>query len=254
MSSLPAGLPWWFLLASLSILGAIWGSFVAALSSRWPKNEGVLAGRSHCEQCGKQIASYDLVPIVSYLLLRGKCRACGQKIGARPLVVELAAASIGAVSLLLLPDQAAAAAIFGWLLLPLVILDFDHLWLPDRLVLVLAAAGLVAGPHLTPDLAMTDRAIGAVAGFASLELIRRGYALYRKLDGMGAGDPKLFGVLGIWLGWQALPMLLLAASAIGIAFAAGHAMRGRTLTAFPFGSYLGVAAYVAALASGKYWL
>ena len=249
MSDLLAGLPYWFLLTLLTILGAIWGSFVAALCSRWPKGKGVAAGGSKCEQCGKQIPSFDLVPIVSYLLLRGKCRACGKSIGARPLVIELAGASIGAVSLLLPPDQAVAAAIFGWILLPLVILDFDHLWLPDRLVLVLAAAGLAAGPLLTPDLAMFDRVIGAVAGFASLELIRRGYKLYRKQDGMGAGDPKLFGALGIWLGWQALPILLLAASAIGIVFAVWHIMRGRSQKAFPFGSYLGVAAWLFALAA-----
>jgi leader peptidase (prepilin peptidase)/N-methyltransferase len=248
MSDLLAGLPYWFLLTLLTILGAIWGSFAAALCSRWPKGEGVVVGRSRCEQCGKGIASYDLVPVISYMLLRGKCRFCGQKIGARPIVIELAAALIGAVSLLLLPpDQAVAAAIFGWLLLPLVILDFDHLWLPDRLVLVLAAAGLAVGSHLTPDLAMFHRVIGAVAGFASLELIRRSYKLYRKQDGMGAGDPKLFGALGIWLGWQALPLLLLAASVIGIAFAAWHAVRGHEQKAFPFGSYLGVAAWLIAL-------
>lgn len=248
MSDLLAGLPYWFLLTLLTILGAIWGSFVAALCSRWPKGKGVAAGRSHCEQCGSRIAAYDLVPILSYLLLNGKCRACGKTIGARPLVIELAAASIGAISLLLLPpEQAVAAALFGWLLLPLIILDFDHLWLPDRLVLTLAAFGLIAGPILTPDTVMVDRAIGAVAGFASLEFIRRGYKLYRKQDGMGAGDPKLFGALGIWLGWQALPVLLLAASAIGIAFAIWDAMRNHEQKAFPFGSYLGIAAWLTAL-------
>jgi leader peptidase (prepilin peptidase)/N-methyltransferase len=250
MGDLLAGLPYWFLLISLTILGAIWGSFTAALCSRWPKGEGVAAGRSRCEQCGKQIASYDLVPVFSYLFLKGKCRFCGQKIGARPFVIEIIAASIGAVSLLLLPpEQAVAAAIFGWLLLPLVILDFDHLWLPDRLVMVLTAIGLIAGPILIPEATIVDRTIGAVAGFASLELIRRAYKLYRKQDGMGAGDPKLFGALGIWLGWQALPALLLAASAIGIALAVWHILRGRTQTAFPFGSYLGIAAWLIALAA-----
>lgn len=207
-----------------------------------------MAGRSHCEQCGKQIRFYDLIPIFSYLLLNGKCRACGQKIGAKSLPVELAAASIGVVTLLLLPvDQAVVAAVFGWLLLPLIALDYEHLWLPDPLVLALAAIGLIAGPILDPDLTMIDRAIGAIVGFASLEIIRRGYKLYRQQDGMGAGDPKLFGALGIWLGWEALPMLLLVASAIGIAFAAWHTMRRRAERAFPFGSYLGIAAYLVML-------
>lgn len=242
-------MPLWFLLVSLAILGAIWGSFVAALCSRWPRGESVANGRSHCDQCGHQISSYDLVPIISHMLLNGRCRYCREKIGFTSLAIEVVAALAGMTALLLLPaDQALAVAVFFWMLLPLIILDYLHLWLPNRLVLPLAVAGLFLGPVLTPDVIMMDRFVGLSAGFLSLEAIRLGYKKYRNLDGMGAGDPKLFGALGIWLGWQSLPMMLLIASGIGIAIVSlMHLTAKDYRTAFPFGSYLGVAACLVTL-------
>ena len=230
-------------------MGAIWGSFVAAMCSRWPTGKSVATGRSHCDNCGHQIAAYDLIPIASYLLLKGKCRHCGGRIGPLSLAIELIAAVIGAVPVLLLPaEQAIAAAVFGWLLLPLIMLDYQHLWLPNRLVLLLAVMGVLAGPMLTPDIAWTGRATGMFAGFLSLEMVRQAYKLFRKHDGMGAGDPKLFGALGIWLGWQALPMTLLIASAIGLAVVSTlHVIAKHQRNALPFGSFLGVAAFAIVL-------
>lgn len=249
MGGLLGALPFWFRLASFIILGAILGSFVGALSDRWPKGKSIVAGRSHCAGCGKTIAAYDLVPVISYLVLRGNCRNCGQKIGIGAVMVELAAVSIGAISVILLPaDQALAAAIFGWLSLPLVILDHRHLWLPNRLILLLAAAAILVGPMLTPDVDWAARAIGAAAGFLSLELVRLAYKRLRGIDGMGAGDPKLIGALGLWLGWQALPVTLLLASALGLGFVL--LMRRREAgygTALPLGSYLAIAAWLVAV-------
>jgi len=242
-------LPLWFLLASQLTVGAIWGSFVAAMCSRWPTGKSVATGRSHCDNCGYQIAAYDLVPIASYIVLKGKCRHCGGRIGLLALATELTAAVIGAVAVLLLPpEQGIAAAVFGWLLLPLIMLDYQHLWLPNRLVLLLAVMGVLAGPMLTPDIAWTDRATGVLAGFLSLEMVRQAFKFFRKHDGMGAGDPKLFGALGIWLGWQALPMTLLIASAIGLTVVASlHVIANHQRDALPFGSFLGVAAFAVVL-------
>lgn len=231
------------------MLGAIWGSFVSALGSRWPIGESVIKGRSHCDQCSAPIALYDLIPIFSFLNLRGKCRTCGEPIGWTPLVIEVIAALIGVFPVLLFPgEQAFALAIFGWLLLPLVILDFQHLWLPTRLVLLLATGGLIAGPMVTSDILWQDRLIAVATGFLSLEIIRRAFQWLRGKDGMGAGDPKLFAAIGLWLGWAALPYVLLAASGIGIAFilVLGAARRDHA-TQFPFGSYMGIAAYCVAL-------
>ena len=165
------------------------------------------------------------------------------------MATELIAALIGAVPVLLLPpEQAIAAVVFGWLLLPLIVLDHQHLWLPNRLVLLLAVMGVLVGPMLTPDIAWTGRATGMLAGFLSLEIIRQAYKFFRKHDGMGAGDPKLFGALGIWLGWQALPMTLLIASAIGLAVVSTlHVIAKHQRNALPFGSFLGVAAFAIVL-------
>lgn len=235
------------MLTSVSVLGAIWGSFVAALCSRWPIGESVAKGRSRCDQCGSQIASYDLVPVISFLLLKGKCRNCAHSIGLQPFAIELVAVLIGVTPFLLLPEsQATAAAIFGWLLLPLILLDYQHFWLPDHLVLLLAIAGFLVGPMLVPDVDRVARVAGLLTGFLSLEIVRQVYKQYRQHDGMGAGDPKLFAALGIWLGWQALPIILLSGSAIGLlSVLALHLRAKHHRTAFPFGSFLGVAAYVA---------
>lgn len=165
------------------------------------------------------------------------------------LGIEVAAMLIGAAPVLIVPEsQAIAAAIFGWLLLPLILLDHQHLWLPNRLILLLAAVGLLVGPMLTPEIALVDKVVGLFAGFLSLEAVRLAYKKYRQRDGMGAGDPKLFGALGIWLGWQALPITLWGASAVGLVLIFIMRLRAnRSRSAFPFGTYLGIAAYLAAL-------
>lgn len=238
-------MPFWYQLASAIILGTIWGSFVAALCSRWPNGESITKGRSRCDHCGTQLAAADLIPIFSYAWLRGKCRYCAQPIGGAALYVEIAAALIGAISVLLLDGyQAFGAAIFGWLLLPLAVLDYQRLWLPNRLVVVLALAGVLVGPLLMSDIGWIDRGSGALFGYLALEGVRRAFKVLRKQEGMGGGDPKLFGALGIWMGWQALPFLLLLSCVTGFAWVLFSASRGNMRAAqLPFGSFLCVSAF-----------
>jgi leader peptidase (prepilin peptidase)/N-methyltransferase len=239
-------MPPWFLPLNLTLLGAVWGSFIAALCSRWPNGESIGAGRSRCDHCATNIAAYDLIPIVSFILLKGKCRACGRKIGALPLIFEVTAILVGTFPILFLPPiQAIGAAVFGWLLLPLLFLDWRHFWLPDRLLILLAIAGPLAGLLLNPSVTWFDRGVGMAAGFVSLEAIRVGFKRWRGYEGMGAGDPKLFGALGIWVGWQALPMILLGASAIGLGLIlVTRTTRTQSPNLLPFGSYLCGAAYL----------
>ena len=239
-------MPPWFLPLNLALLGAVWGSFIAALCSRWPNGESIGAGRSRCDHCATNITAFDLIPIVSFILLKGKCRACGKKIGALPLIFEVTAILVGTFPILFLsPIQAVGAAVFGWLLLPLVFLDWRHFWLPDRLLILLAIAGPLAGLLLNPSVTWFDRAVGMAAGFVSLEAIRVGFKRWRGYEGMGAGDPKLFGALGIWVGWQALPMILLGASAIGLGLIlVTRTTRTQSRNLLPFGSYLCGAAYL----------
>lgn len=164
-------------------------------------------------------------------------------------LIELVAALIGLFPMLIFPEvQAVAVSIFGWLLLPLVVLDHKHLWLPNRLVLTLAMVGLLIGPVMTPIISILERFAGLIVGFLSLEIVRQGYRQFRRQDGMGAGDPKMFAALGVWVGWQGLPIVLLGASAIGLLSVwLGRLTAQQRRLVFPFGSYLGVSAFFFAL-------
>lgn len=232
-------------------LGLIFGSFIAALAIRWPKGEG-LGGRSRCDSCGGALKARDLVPGLSFLWLRGRCRQCGAAIDRFHLAVELAGAAIGAAALLILPGMTGWIwALMGWMILPLILLDARHYWLPDRLVFPLAAAGLVLAGPLTAT-TLDDRWIGALAGGLLLLAVRLGYRALRGAEGMGGGDPKLMAALGAWLGWQALPLLLLIASGGGIIWALVSARKGDqplALRPVPFGVFLGAGGWLAALLS-----
>lgn len=238
-----------------AILGAILGSFIAALVGRWPQGRSVLTGRSHCDSCGVVLRPWQLVPIVSYLALRGRCAACGAKIGRDALVIELLAAMIGMLALALHPGwTGVAVAAFGWLLLPLAWLDLKHYWLPHPLTLALAIGGLIAAyAGIAPD--WTSRLIGAVAGFAMLWGIALAYRALRGRDGLGGGDPLLLGAIGLWLGWQLLPLVLMIASGAGLVVALVLQQRGIALssaTRFPLGTLMAAAAWPVALLSSLF--
>lgn len=233
-----------------AILGAIFGSFTGALVARWPEQRSVLIGRSHCEGCGKTLGAFELVPIFSWFIQRGRCRSCGAAIGGDALAIELIAAGIGGIAIIAQPGwPGVAIALFGWMLLPLAWLDARHFWLPDRLSLAFALVGLAIALLGFPP-TLTDRLVGGVAGFGLLWLIGYGYRRLRGREGLGGGDPKLLGAIGLWLGWQALPLVLLLASFAGLVSAAVMALRGRAITSdrhFPLGTLMAVAAWVLAL-------
>jgi leader peptidase (prepilin peptidase) / N-methyltransferase len=227
-------------------IGAIVGSFLAALALRWGRGDSVLRGRSHCDGCGVRIGARDLVPVSSYLLLRGRCRACGVAIDLRQPMMEGGCALIGGLALALHPGaEGWAGALFGWLLATLALLDFDHFWLPDRLVLPLGLIGLLCGfIGIFPS--WQDRLIGAAFGFALLAAIRWAYRRLRGREGLGGGDAKLLAAIGAWLGWQTLPSVLLLAALAGLGWALFLALRGNAVsrtTRLPFGTLLAIAAW-----------
>lgn len=229
---------------ALGVLGAIVGSFVATLVIRWPEGRSAMRGRSACDGCRRTLNPAELVPLASALALRGRCRSCGTAIDPRHWQIEATAALIGVLAGVATPSPlAAAGALFGWLLIALAALDVAALWLPDRLTALLAAAGVVLG---VPPLG--DRLIGGVAGFTILWLLAAGYRAWRGRDGMGGGDPKLLGAVGLWLGWRMLPAVLLVASLVGLGLVGLAALRGRPVardTRVPFGAMIAVAAYPA---------
>lgn len=244
-------LPNWLAAALGAVLGAIIGSFLATVAIRWPKGESAARGRSRCDDCGRTLGWWELVPLVSAVMLRGKCRTCGANIDSTHVLIELAAAALGAAALgLSFGIEGAGWAILGWILLLLAILDWRHFWLPDKLTLPLAFLGLTLGLWVN-DVPMFDRVIGAAAGYGLLVGIELGYQALRGRAGLGRGDAKLFGALGAWLGWQALPFLLLFASVLGLVVAlVSLTMGGKVgrMTRVPLGTFLCLAALPAWMA------
>lgn len=233
----------------LALLGATLGSFIATLVIRWPAGRS-LGGRSACDGCGRTLNSWELVPLLSAVALRGRCATCRARISPTHWRAELAAAAIGALSGWVAPGGAgAAAAVFGWQLLTLALLDLAAWWLPDVLTGLLAVTGM-ATTLLDLGPSATDRLIGGGAGFALLWAVGAAYRRLRGRDGMGGGDPKLFGAIGLWVGWAMLPPILLVASLIGLGVMLFARLTGRAVTrhdALPLGALLAAAAYPAYL-------
>lgn len=233
---------------ALGVAGAIVGSFLAALVVRWPEGRSVARGRSACDACGRTLTAGELVPLMSALASRGRCRGCQAAIDPVHWRVEAAAAVVGAAAGWIAPGaEGVAGAVFGWLLVALAALDARAFWLPDPLVAALAVVGLASGvAGFDPPLA--DRLIGGIAGFALLWSVGWSYRRVRGREGLGGGDPKLFGAIGLWLGWRLLPAVLVVAGLVGLGVVALRAARGRRVRAddaLPLGTLLAVAAYPA---------
>lgn len=240
-------LPFGMGVAFAALIGLVLGSFIATLVLRWPAGRSLL-GRSRCDSCRRPLSAPDLVPLLSALLWRGRCRICKAPIDPFHGRVEMGSVVIGIIALAFLPGTAGWLwALFGWMLLPLALLDARHFWLPDRLSALLAITGLLlAGPLLgTP---LLDRWIGALAGGGVLALIAWAYRRARGIDGMGGGDPKLVAAIGAWIGWQTLPLMLLLASLGGIVWALIAQRKGDpplTERRAPFGVFACTAAFAA---------
>ncbi len=239
-------MPWWVWPIGGATLGSIFGSFIAALVIRWPLGRSVISGRSACDACGHALGAVELIPIISAIFQRGKCRHCGAAIDQRHLVIELAAALVGAVALGLSPSLGGmAGALFGWILIALIALDAEHYWLPDKLTLPLLIIGLGAG-LIGLDPPFIDRLWGAGGGYLSLAAIAFAYKQVRGRDGLGGGDPKLLGAIGAWLGWQYLPMVLLGGSGVGLLYVLFRTLRGTPMAAtdrLPLGALMALAAF-----------
>lgn len=234
-----------------ALLGAIIGSFLATVILRLPEGRSPLGGRSACDGCGRVLGPLELVPLVSMVWQRGRCRTCGARIDPIHAWTELACAGIGGIAFWLLPPiEALGWSVLCWCLLTLAILDWRHFWLPDLLTLPLACLGLTLAQWVN-DVTFADRLLGAAAGYLSLVAISLGYRLLRGRQGLGLGDAKLLGALGAWLGWHSLPFLLLIASLLGLSLVAIGFVRGRRIdatTRLPLGTFLCLAAIPAWLA------
>jgi len=228
------------------ITGLIVGSFLTLVADRWPRGEDWVAAPSRCRPCGRHLGPAQLIPLVSYIMQRGRCAWCRVPLPADLWLGELGGGIAAVIAVTHGGDVPgiAALALFGGALLLLAQLDARHLWLPDAMTLPLIVLGLAAGWVLSdPDL--PQRATGAALGWAALEAMRRSYRRWRGREGLGGGDPKLLGAIGAWLGIAALPGVVLIAALGGLGWAGWQAARGRQAggaTPIPLGTMLSLAA------------
>ena len=211
---------------------------------------------SSCPSCQHKIRFYENIPVISWLVLRGKCSQCKSKISLRYPLVELTTAILSVV----------IAAHFGvtfttlflliltWGLVCLTLIDFDHMLLPDQITLPLLWLGLLVNLNgaIVP---LNDSVIGAVAGYMSLFSIFWLFKLITGKEGMGHGDFKLVAVFGAWIGWQLLPLLILMASAVGAVIGISIMMfkNHQREQAIPFGPYLAIAGWITLLWGNGIW-
>jgi leader peptidase (prepilin peptidase)/N-methyltransferase len=204
--------------------------------------------RSRCAQCGHLITAWENIPIVSYLVLRGRCKGCGKAIGIRYPLVEVLS---GVLSALVAWHfgyswQAAGALVFVWAIIALAFIDLDTQLLPDSITLPLLWLGLASGlGNVFTDL--RSAVIGAMAGYLSLWSVYWLFKLVTGKEGMGYGDFKLLAAIGAWLGWQILPLTILLSSLVGAVVGIGlivFARHGRSVP-IPFGPYLAAAGVIA---------
>ena len=227
------------------------GSEAAAAEPRfdlaWPP--------SSCTSCGARIAPWHNIPVVSWLMLRGRCASCKAPISIRyPLVEAFTGAASVCVAAILGPTFATAAGlVFTWFLIAMSLIDFDTQFLPDRMTLPLMWIGLLLNVVPTgtapPFTNLEASVIGAAAGYMSLWSINYLFAVIRGRQGMGGGDFKLLAAIGAWLGWQMLLPVVVLASAVGAVVGVGLiALRNHApAKPIPFGPYLAGGGWIALL-------
>jgi len=259
-----------FAIAAALLVGLCVGSFVNVVIHRLPKmlDRGwrlqcaelrgeqipdepaynLVVPRSACPACGHGITALENIPVVSWLALGGKCKACRTRISIRYPVVELLGGVLAVAAIIAFGATAkgAAACVLLWTLLALTMIDFDTQLLPDDITLPLVWAGLLVNLWglFTP---LASAVVGAIAGYLTLWTIYWLFKLIRGKEGMGYGDFKLLAALGAWLGWKMLPLIVLLSSVVGAVLGlALIAFKGRAHDVpMPFGPFLAIAGAIA---------
>ncbi|GBD45002.1 Type 4 prepilin-like proteins leader peptide-processing enzyme [bacterium HR40] len=238
--------------------GACVGSFLATVRLRARRGESWIAGRSHCDGCGVRLPWPLTLPLVGYLLSRGRCRFCRAPIDPSQPLLEGGAALLAAAPFLVFPPTAALAlALLGGLLLALSLADLEAMRLPDPLVAAVAllALLLLAARHAgiaVPPLPQLDEALmGAALAAGFLVLLRCAHRQLSGREGLGWGDVKLAGASGLWLGPQALPAFFLLAGTLGLLAAIARGALRDPARPVPFGPALALALFLLLLLPGE---
>ncbi len=225
--------------------GAVVGSFLNVCIYRLPKDESVVFPPSHCPNCGFKIPFYDNIPILSYLLLAGKCRSCKAPISIQYPLVELINALLTLFLFMRFGLSFAFLVLFIFCSAMVVItfIDLEHQIIPD----VISLPGIVLGfvfSFFIPQLGWLNSLIGIVAGGGSLLLVAYGYELIAKKEGMGGGDIKLLAMMGAFFGWKAIPFIVFVSSLVGsvIGITVMLIQKKDSKLAIPFGPFLALGA------------
>ena len=254
-----------------AVFGLLVGSFLNVVIYRFPKQlkhqwtvqshewlhdheldaiapPGIIYPASHCGNCGSSIKAWQNIPVLSFVLLRGRCSSCKASISLRYPTVEILTSVLSAVAVYKLGFTPAAgfAVLLTWALVALSFIDFDHQLLPDDIVLPMLWLGLALS--IVPIFAEPRSAIiGAVAGYLALWSVFQAFKLITGKEGMGYGDFKLLSLFGAWLGWQYLPQIILISTVLGsfVGIALIVTKRASQGQAIPFGPYIAMAGWLA---------
>ncbi len=236
----------WFV-AVAAAFGALFGSFLNVVIYRMPRDKSVVGGRSMCPKCQSTIGWFDNIPMVSWMLLRGKCRKCSWKIPGRyPLVEALSAAAAGLAVWQFGPTlEAAWIYSFVAIMIAITFIDWEHQIIPDPLSIGGTILGFI-GAWVCLDVDVTESLIGAAVGAGLILAIAWAYKATRKVEGMGGGDVKLMAMIGAFMGWQMVLVVLFLAAFAGSVYGVWLVRRagGTGKTAVAFGSFLAPAACV----------
>lgn len=233
-------LPFWLFAVYATVVGLLVGSYLNVLIHRLPRDESTVVSRSRCPHCSAPIRPWDNVPLLSYLVLLGRCRACKTRISPRyPLVEALTGALFLACFLRFGPTVGAVgAATFCALSVALAFIDVEHFLLPDKLTLPGLVAGLAFATWL-PWTSLQRSALGALLGGGGLLALYGLWYALRREEGMGLGDVKMLAMQGAFLGWPGVLLTLLLSAVAGAAVGVALLARGGTLkTQLPFGTFL----------------
>ena len=225
------------------LFGMIGGSFVGVVAHRVPRRESIVGPRSRCDRCQTTIAAYDNIPVLSWLLLRGRCRSCGESIPARYPLVELVMGTLFAATVLVFHDDPGSMAmglVLVSVLTAITLTDLERRVIPNPIMAVAAVAGIAIAAATDPGL-LPERLISAAAAGGFLLIAAVAYPA-----GMGMGDVKLAGVMGLYLGTAVAPALLiamLAGAAVGVWMIVREGVSARK-RGIPFGPFLAGGAVV----------
>jgi leader peptidase (prepilin peptidase)/N-methyltransferase len=242
-----------FLTLALALMGLAIGSFLNVCIQRIPKGVSIVTPPSRCETCGRELRWYHNIPVISWMVLRGRCGFCGAPVSARYPAVEILTALV----------FAAHGPIFGWepllpvrlafaaTLIVLAFIDLDHRILPNSITLPGIALGIACSIWLPPG--WRAALIGAALGGGMLWLVGEAYFRLRGVEGMGMGDVKMLAMIGAFLGWRAVLVTLVLASIAGAAVGLVLMRRQREGMAYalPFGTFLSAGALVASLVGDR---